>query len=543
MKKKLLIYVLILVCVFTTFTLGNNTKVKAADGTVTITVSKGNAIVGETIEVNVNLSYSKTYAAAQFQLLYDQNVMSCPNGSDGVIALNYMDTDYPSSFDWKYTFTATQTGTCNFSINGILFIDIDGEPFQPALGTASVKVMAPGSDDATLSSLQVGGVQIYVDNGAWNTQGFQKNVTNYVAGVNNDITSVAISATSSQADGRIEISGDPSNLQVGNNVIVITSYAPNGDTMKYQVNIIRKKSEPVTEAPTAPPGTKPIETEPPITTEAPTEPPEAISITIDGKDYKVVSNFASEKVPSGFYLDIDSFNDKEVVTAKNDRYGLTLYCLEDEEENSDFYIYDGEKFYKYAIISTPTGSYIVYDCRKANEKPAGDEVDIEVLGKKVKGFVNPGNDEFVFFYAMNNNKDFFWYSYDTVEGTIQRAATLSETAFEEETTAAEETTSYEKATENKTNQNKDKGISFKLKDALIIAIVVLALIITIVIVVICAMIRKKKASANDDYFDEPEIAATSEEKAETIKQETVEKVSEADVQDFIKEAENLNKDK
>ena len=361
--------------------------------------------------------------------------------------------------------------------------------FSPACGSASVKVMAPGSDDATLSSIQVGGANL--------SPAFAKWTVDYVCYVNNSVTSVNVAAASSQG-GRVEIAGNTDNLAIGNNYVTITSYAPNGKAMKYNLNIFRLEppTDPPTEAPTDPP----------------TEPPASFKVTIDGKEYNVSSEFDAGKVPDGFEVELGSYNGKDVITATGSATGFTLMYLVDSEGNGNFYVYDGKNFYPYIVISNSENTYYVFDTRKADTSMAGEEKDVKIKDTAIKGYVDG---EYIYFYAMNSNKKYSWYSYDTVEGTIQRLRTTSPEIIEDETTP-EETASTPVTGKN------DDGVSFNNKNIIIIGGALLLIVIAGAVIFLISKKEKKYNGYNE------ELAATDEKTQEeaTAESEEVSKETE-----------------
>ena len=300
-NKLIKIMLIALLCISICFTVFSKPeKTYASEGTITVNASAGEVIAGNTITVEVKLNNPAGITYSMFRLKYDKNIFSYVSGMgdsgdgyDGTIPFQILGgLEEQTEYKWNITFKANQTGTCNFTIEGQQFINTDGNDFSPACGSASVKVMAVGSDDATLSSIQVGGANL--------SPAFEKWKTDYVCYVNNSVTKVTVAATSSQG-GRVETAGNTDNLAVGNNYVTITSYAPNGKAMKYNLNIFRLEppTEPPTEAPTDPP----------------TEPPASFKVTIDGKEYNVSSEFDAGKVPDGFEVELGSYNGKDVITA------------------------------------------------------------------------------------------------------------------------------------------------------------------------------------------------------------------------------------
>lgn len=476
-NKLIKIMLIALLCISICFTIFSKPeKTYASEGTITVNASAGEVIAGNTITVEVKLNNPAGITSANFELIYDGNIFAYVSGIDGsgfngVIPFSVTGgATEQTEYKWNITFKANQTGTCNFTIKGYQFIDTDVNDFSPACGSASVNVTAPpapGSDDATLSSIQVGGANL--------SPAFAKWTLDYVCYVNNSVTSVNVAAASSQG-GRVEIAGNTNNLAVGNNYVTITSYAPNGKAMKYNLNIFRLEppTEPPTEAPTDPP----------------TEPPASFKVTIDGKEYNVSSEFDAGKVPDGFEVELGSYNGKDVITATGSATGFTLMYLVDSEGNGNFYIYDGKNFYPYIVISNSENTYYVFDSRKADTSMAGEEKDVKIKDTAIKGYVDG---EYIYFYAMNSNKKYSWYSYDTVEGTIQRLRTTSPEIIEDETTTPEETASTPVTGKN------DDGVSFNNKNIIIIGGALLLIVIAGAVVFLISKKTKKYDGYNEEF--------------------------------------------
>lgn len=466
-NKLIKIMLIALLCISICFTIFSKPeKTYASEGTITVKASAGEVIAGNTIIVEVKLNNPAGITSANFELIYDGNIFAYVSGMDGsgfngVIPFSVTGgATEQTEYKWNITFKANQTGTCNFTIKGYQFIDTDVNDFSPACGSASVKVMAVGSDDATLSSIQVGGANL--------SPAFAKWTVDYVCYVNNSVTSVNVAAASSQG-GRVEIAGNTDNLAVGNNYVTITSYAPNGKAMKYNLNIFRL--------------------------EPPTDPPTSFKVTMDGKEYNVSSEFDAGKVPDGFEVELGSYNGKDVITATGSATGFTLMYLVDSEGNGNFYVYDGKNFYPYIVISNSENTYYVFDSRKADTSMAGEEKDVKIKDTAIKGYVDG---EYIYFYAMNSNKKYSWYSYDTVEGTIQRLRTTSPEIIEDETTTPEETASTPVTGKN------DDGVSFNNKNIIIIGGALLLIVIAGAVVFLIS----KKTKKYDGYNEE--FAATDE---------------------------------
>lgn len=504
--KKMIILLLTMSFIIISIFKMDKLNVNAASNNLSIGIDKNQVISGNTINVDINFELEYEIFYATFYVNYDVNYLEFvsatgdyqpqTNKPSGVIPYQIDASQNAKSVNLKLTFKAKNVGDTSISVTDNIFsVYKPGEEYPARVDipsqSASVKVMAVGSDDATLSSIQVGGANL--------SPAFEKGKTDYVCYVNNSVTSVNIAAASSQG-GRVEIAGNTDNLAVGNNYVTITSYAPNGKAMKYSLNIFRLEppTEPPTEAPTDPP----------------TEPPASFKVTIDGKEYNVSSEFDAGKVPDGFEVELGSYNGKDVITATGSATGFTLMYLVDSEGNGNFYIYDGKNFYPYIVISNSENTYYVFDSRKADTSMAGEEKDVKIKDTAIKGYVDG---EYIYFYAMNSNKKYSWYSYDTVEGTIQRLRTTSPEIIEDETTP-EETASTPVTGKN------DDGVSFNNKNIIIIGGALLLIVIAGAVIFLISKKEKKYNGYNEEFAatdEETQEEATAE--LEEVSKETEEK--------------------
>lgn len=489
--KKMIILLLTMSFIIISIFKIDKLNVNAASNNLSIGIDKNQVISGNTINVDINFELEYEIFYATFYVNYDVNYLEFvsatgnyqpqTNEPSGVIPYQIDASQNAKSVNLKLTFKAKNVGDTSISVTDNIFsVYKPGEEYPARVDipskSASVKVMAVGSDDATLSSIQVGGANL--------SPAFAKWKQDYVCYVNNSVTSVNVAAASSQG-GRVEIAGNTNNLAVGNNYVTITSYAPNGKAMKYNLNIFRLEppTDPPTEAPTDPP----------------TEPPASFKVTMDGKEYNVSSEFDAGKVPDGFEVELGSYNGKDVITATGSATGFTLMYLVDSEGNGNFYVYDGKNFYPYIVISNSENTYYVFDSRKTDTSMAGEEKDVKIKDTTIKGYVDG---EYIYFYAMNSNKKYSWYSYDTVEGTIQRLRTTSPEIIEDETTTPEETASTPVTGKN------DDGVSFNNKNIIIIGGALLLIVIAGAVIFLIS----KKTKKHDEYHEE--FAATDEETQE-----------------------------
>lgn len=549
MKRKILSTILALTMIVVAMSAGFTEKAYAASGTGTISVDKTSVMVGDELTVNVNISSSANIYYAEFNVKYDSSlfdfVSSTPAGTTsspaGTIPYQ-IDTDLTQStksIPITIKLKAKAVGTANFSITGGTIMEFDGaEPTEVNMSYsgASVQVMTQGSDDATLSSINIAGASL--------NKAFAKWTLDYICYVSYDTTAVNISATASQG-GKVELGGPYNNLAVGNNAITIKSYAPNGKVMTYNINVVRAPA-PAPE-PTPEPATEPE-------TETETEPVKDTTVTIDGKEYVISKTFPEDEIPDGYTAGTLDISGDTIETVTNDVTGLNLVYLTDADENGAIYIYDKETktFEKYIAFKSGKNVYVYLDASHASEKPEGmAETKCEIQGTEVKVYTPDKDSEFVYFYAVNSKGERIWYVYDTVEKTIQRSNNTSSQPAISDDNMRKELDSLkqdnDKLTESKASLVKGRNITF------IAGGVVLAALIVLVVVLAAHKSEEKHSvvipdeddydydnedddSQSDNAQDEPDaLLAAAEENTESGSAEEEQAATEEPVQDTEEE--------
>lgn len=481
MKRKILSTILALTMIVVAMSAGFTEKAYAASGTGTISVDKTSVMVGDELTVNVNISSSANIYYAEFNVKYDSSlfdfVSSTPAGTTsspaGTIPYQ-IDTDLTQStksIPITIKLKAKAVGTANFSITGGTIMEFDGaEPTEVNMSYsgASVQVMAQGSDDATLSSINIAGASL--------NKAFAKWTLDYICYVSYDTTAVNISATASQG-GKVELGGPYDNLAVGNNAITIKSYAPNGKVMTYNINVVRAQ------APAPEPTPEPA-TEPETETETETEPVKDTTVTIDGKEYVISKTFPEDEIPDGYTAGTLDISGDTIETVTNDVTGLNLVYLTDADENGAIYIYDKETktFEKYIAFKSGKNVYVYLDASHASEKPEGmAETKCEIQGTEVKVYTPDKDSEFVYFYAVNSKGERIWYVYDTVEKTIQRSNNTSSQPAISDDNMQKELDSLkqdnDKLTESKASLIKGRNITFIAGGVVLAALIVLVVVL------------------------------------------------------------------
>lgn len=502
----------------------------AAGETLTVTTSASEVIINQEVTVTVTLNCPTGLSTAQFSLNYDASMFTYVSGDagggsySGVIPIYYMDMATPTTYSWTFKFKAVKTGTSDFTIQGDTFItwpssSADPISFTPAYTNASIKVWAQGSDDATLSTLQVAGFSLNPAFGKW--------TTDYIVYVDSNTTAVDIVAQATQAaqGGRVEISGHMTDLQFGSNYVTVKSFAPNGKVITYNINIYRL------DPPTEPP-----------TTEPPTEPPAWSEVVVDGNSYNISSDFTADMIPAGFTSTLYDYKGNEALGLINDKLGLDLLYLMDGEHNGHFYIYDKvlDKFYPYFVINSLNNSYVVLPNELANDTPTDSKEGTFTIGEQViNGLVDNENKDFSYFYAVNQNGEYNWYCYDALEGTIQRFHSVSvetPTVPEEMTTVEPSQESVEGSTDNNyASENESLHAAndnlIKIRNiAFAVAAVLFVVLIGLVIFLIAHKSEEKHADKTEkvDYVKlEKEVEAEEKLEAQNDNEEDIASVYEA----------------
>lgn len=489
----------------------------APTGTAVVTAGAASVIAGENITVNVSINATTDIFVAQFQLEYDNNLFEFVSTTGpaatmspaGVIPFQY-DSDITKTLNFDVVFKAKTVGTGKFSITQPVFVGMEGDTdveIAMTCSDASVQVMAVGSDDATLASLQVAEAGISPEFAKW--------TMNYTCYVANSVTAVNIAAVASQG-GKVEVGGNFSNLAVGGNNITVTSYAPNGKTMTYTINVVRL------EPPTEPPATEAPTTTEPETTLAPIEG----SVTVGGVKYTIDSGYSSDIIPAGFDASVVSYEGKDVLAAVSTKYNATLFYLMNDNGEGSFFLYDSrnKSFFPYKAVDSGSHRYILADSANADKQPAGcTPGQITVNGVTFDALISDDNGDFAYFYAINDKGVSSWYCYDKGENTVQRMFTVDMGEKPDETTAPETTkdgggqTETEdgrlSSLENANNNLKKDYSDLERTRNLIIAIASVLLVVMLVIIVVMAAHKSEKKRAIDldvedlaDEEDEIEMA-------------------------------------
>ena len=538
---KRIISIIITIALVVSLLLVTPKNVYAADATVNIslTTNTTSVIVGQDVEVTINISSNIEMLFAEFMLNYDSTKFDFVS-ADGVGGSAYagvipFNMDYPinmnaigqaTSYQYKVILKAKATADAtDISVSDVVVTgcdtNIEEHYLTPTIkNITGIKIWAQGSDDATLSTLQVVGFSLNPAFGKW--------TTDYIVYVDSNTTAVDIVAQATQAaqGGRVEISGHTTDLAFGNNYVTVKSFAPNGKVITYNINIYRL--DPPTEAPT---------------TEPPTEPPAWSEVVVEGNSYNISADFTADMIPAGFTSTIYDYKGNEALGVVNTKLGLDMLYLVDGEQNGKFFIYDktNNSFYPYLVIYALDNGYVVLPNSLAETIPSDTKEGTFIIGEnEIKGFIDNNDKNFSYFYAVNLNGGYSWYSYDALEGTIQRfhsVSVVAPTDKEDETTAdATEPSNEVDTSNNYASENEsllaENGNLTKIRNIFFAIAVVLFIVLLALIIVLLTHKSEEKHSKKIEKVDyvkaEKEIDAKEADAASEAEMEIPENIPEAE---------------
>ena len=195
--------------------LGIPFTVDAASAKITVS-APSSVVVGNTITVTVKLSSSTKIGSWEMDLNYNSDYLKMTSAGSEFGGTNMSrSTAGVKSYSYTFKFKALKSGTTKISVPSYVVYDFEDEDeMDVSTVSDSVKIMtqseleATYSSDAYLKSLKVGSYAL--------SPTFKKDVYEYSVEVENDVTSVKISATKN--DSKSDVSGDGEfNLEEGSN--------------------------------------------------------------------------------------------------------------------------------------------------------------------------------------------------------------------------------------------------------------------------------------------------------------------------------------
>ena len=358
-----------------------------------VSASTKSAVVGNTISVTVSASGA---AGWEYCLNYDSSVFRLTSaGSDTGGACVKTGSTLIGYSKVTFKFKAIKSGTGTFSLRDAVMYGDDGNPLSSSKGSVTVtartqaEIQASYSANADLKSLGVDGFEI--------TPAFNKDTLEYALTVENNVTSVNVSAL--RADNTASVSGAGTiQLSEGLNVVTIVVTAQKGNQKKYVINIERKELDP-------------------------------INVSVDNVSYTVVRKAELLEIPIYYEASTITIDGEEVPALYSEITKYTLVGLKDEDGKIELYRYLGDSDYKdmapnmferYYQFNTEVISFVPVTIE---DKIYGYESTkkIDINDEKIDVYYNKDKKDYVLIYGMNmTTGNEGWYQYDIKENTFQR---------------------------------------------------------------------------------------------------------------------------
>ncbi|TYL60006.1 cadherin-like beta sandwich domain-containing protein [Agathobacter rectalis] len=473
-----------------TTTLFSRVPVLAA-ANISVSVNKSNVKVGDT--VTVTLSITSGYGA--------QGILQKSSGVLGGSSDEYFTIGAGVGDVNSFSYKATSVGTCTFSIPRLDdTTDVGGGTPSIGVGSATVNVTSPSSNNDSNSNKD------NKDNSGSNTGNdsnankdnenkeekkssnaslgslvisagtlspeFSAATKDYTATVDYSCSSLAVTANPADSKASVtSVTGNDS-LEVGENTVSVVVTAEDGSTSTYNIVVTRRAEDDPENADKQDNWKK---------------------FDINGTEWTMVNDIPEDVVPEGFEHSKTVIDGLEYNTLHGTFGDITLVYLQSESGNGLF-VYDAAQNAAYEFVRINSEShFIVVLLPKVDDVPEGyNEVSLSIEGKGVatayQTKVEKTDDQtkdFYLVYAMNDNGESGWYTYDSVDGTYMRTKLSTPTVAQDEN----DTTKSELV----------PGIANKY---LVLAAILVLIIIILALLLLVVIVKNKKRTANEENDEE-----------------------------------------
>ena len=223
---------------------------------------------------------------------------------------------------------------------------------------------------------------------------FSSDKTSYQVDLTSDVEDITITAKAKDSKAKVTGAGKKE-LHIGENIFKVTVTAENGSIKRYTLSVI------VTEKPTQ-------------------------FLTYDNQKLGILNDLSKADVPKGFEKSTIKIDNKAVTALQNKDIELTLLYLQNEKEETGFYIYDTKKNKVLSPFETITVNGKIYIIVSPDNIPDSinnlTKTTIKIGDKQVNGwkFNEKELSSYSIVYLMNEDGQKNYYSYDKEEGTLQR---------------------------------------------------------------------------------------------------------------------------
>lgn len=490
-----------------------------------LSVSSSSVAVGKTVKVTVSMpsGYFGTVVISSS----DEGVLS--NGGDGVANIGDA-AGYPTS--QSFSFTAKAAGSCTIKAYCTVVGDAEGNDAGGTITGASTKVTVKSassnndsnsnkdnkdnsgsntgndnnankdnenkeekkSSNASLGSLVISAGTLSPE--------FSTATKDYTATVDYSCSSLAVTANPADSKASVtSVTGNDS-LEVGENTVSVVVTAEDGSTSTYNIVVTRRAEDDPENADKQDNWKK---------------------FDINGTEWTMVNDIPEDVVPEGFEHSKTVIDGLEYNTLHGTFGDITLVYLQSESGNGLF-VYDAAQNAAYEFVRINSEShFIVVLLPKVDDVPEGyNEISLSIEGKGVatayQTKVEKTDDQtkdFYLVYAMNDNGESGWYTYDSVDGTYMRTKLSTPTVAQEEN----DTTKSELV----------PGIANKY--LVLAAILVLIIFILLLLLIVSAVKNRRYKAVDDEEDDDSDAEDVSNVALDEATDETADEIAEEAVEE------------
>ena len=389
-------------------------KIDAQAANVVIALSASTVSVGNNVTATISVSGSDI-SAYTIYVSYNSSVLQYNSASGSAIVNGGGGTvtaSGTSAGSFSISFTAIANGSGSITTSGSDVYDINGNAISISHAGATVTVATASNNgdtnngnatteagettetteddgrsaDCDLASLQVSPGTL--------TPAFSADRTTYSLQVDEDVTSVVVSASAADGNATTSVSGANS-IQKGKNTVRVTVTAENGAVKVYTINV--QAGEDVGD---------------PVA-------------TIDGKEYSFVMNEDGLEAPEGFTAGTTTYKDWDVLSYESPNKKITVVCLKDEDGENHWFIMDAEKdvFTPYQEYSSQYNRYIITAVPDGVAIPDGfKETTLKIGDNSVVAYQSDdiADKDSYLVYAINVEGEEGFYEYDAKEQAFLR---------------------------------------------------------------------------------------------------------------------------
>lgn len=387
MKKKIILLTFLISC----FILGNNTcyAASASIKSSASSVTKGNNV---TITLTVN---------SDSPLVSIEGALKCSGAGVSTGTDLRFDDSSNSLYSKTYTLTAkpTSSGTLSCYTEGVRLTEMAKDSWQNISNkqvsiTVNNPVVIPPkqySSNNYLSSLTIDGYNL--------DKTFDKDVLEYSVELPNGTEKINISAKTAENTAKVSGTGEVSVVE-GTNKIEIKVTAENGNVKTYVINATVKELDP-------------------------------IAVKVNDKDYTIVRKEGTLEPIEGYTKTTVKIGEEDVLAYYNETTKYNLVILKDNDANSNFYVYDNNKYTLYKEYNFSGVRLQLLDSKTPDNYI---ETEININDDKIKAYqlnYNKKNatyaleeddiNNYYLVYAMNvNTGRTSYYLIDKLENTAIR---------------------------------------------------------------------------------------------------------------------------